>query len=331
MFYDVNKTLTYNAFINMIIGARGYGKTYGLKKKAINDFIKKGSQFIYLRRYEAELDLVKDNLFNDIIINGDNQGQNIEFQKDCYFIGDKLAGYAMALSRSNYYKSASFPAVNLIIFDEFIIDTTQNLRYLKNEVRKFLDFIETIFRMREGGKVFLLANSLSFVNPYTIYWNLKLPKGKKVAKAVDGLVLCQIVGDDEFIKAKQETVFGKLNAGTEYEKYSVQNQFILDTDTFICKKSKFAKYFFTFIYKETSFGVWTDYQNGLYYVSEDVDPSCKIVYTTTMQDHQPNAMLLKRSNKGIFGKLIDAYKLGIVRFENQRVKTVVSEVISFTL
>lgn len=65
VFYDGYKTLTYNALFNFIIGNRGSGKTYWAKRWAINDFIKKGEQFIYLRRYKTELRTIK-NFFADI-------------------------------------------------------------------------------------------------------------------------------------------------------------------------------------------------------------------------------------------------------------------------
>lgn len=330
MWYDVNKTLTHNALINIIIGPRGYGKTYALKKRAISEYIKKGKEFIYIRRYQAELDLVKEGLFNDIIVNNEF-AETIEFKNDCYFYGGNLCGYAIALSRSNHYKSASFPFVGLIIFDEFIIDTSQNAHYLKNEVRKFLDFIETVGRMREDIKAFLLANSLSFINPYTLYWNMSMPKEKKYCKAVDGLVLLELVGDDEFKERKQNTLFGKLNAGTEYERMSVDNQFILDSDTFIEKRPGHCRYAFTLAYQNNMIGVWHDYKYGLFYMGNDWDPSCRLVYSTTLEDHKPNMMLLKRADKGGFGAIVRAFKIGAVRFENIRVKSIMTEIFKLTL
>ena len=65
MYYDYNKLYSYNALFNFIIGERGVGKTYGIMKKAVKDFIKTmndkveydesgnkisgPSQFVYLR------------------------------------------------------------------------------------------------------------------------------------------------------------------------------------------------------------------------------------------------------------------------------------------
>ena len=38
MYYDYDKISSYNATFNMIITNRGFGKTYGAKKRAINKF-----------------------------------------------------------------------------------------------------------------------------------------------------------------------------------------------------------------------------------------------------------------------------------------------------
>lgn len=55
MYYNYNKILSYNAFINFLIGERGVGKTYGASKMVVNKFIKKNEQFAYIRRYKSDL------------------------------------------------------------------------------------------------------------------------------------------------------------------------------------------------------------------------------------------------------------------------------------
>lgn len=331
MWYNINNTLSHNALINIVIGPRGYGKTYAAKKLGVKSFLKDGSQFIYLRRYETELDEVKDSLMNDLIVNGEFPHNQIEYKDGTYTVDGKIAGYCIALSRANYYKSASYPLVKYIFFDEFIVDTSTNMRYLKNEVRTFLNFYETIARLRTNVKAILLANSLSFINPYTLFWNISKPKNKNFTKVNNGLVLVELVGDDEYKQAKNNTPFGQLIAGTEMASMAIENEFILDDETFIEKKSNTSRYLFTFTYQDIPFGVWWDYATALYYISENIDPSCPIVYSTTIQDHRPNMMLLKRANKGPFQKLIDAYKLGCVRFESIKIKQVVNRVIEMTL
>lgn len=330
MYYDLNNTLTYNALFNIIIGNRGSGKTYGAKKRAIKQFLDKGEQFIYLRRYETELDEVKESLFNDISLNNEFYGHKITYKNGMYFCDDHLIGYCMALTKSHYYKSASFPLVTLIIFDECIIDDSGTSHYLKNEVRKFLDFYETIARMRENVIVFFLANALSIVNPYTLFWDLTLPYNSNIRRK--GEVLLQLVQNQEFIDKKKQTRFGKLIAGTEYADYSIENKFLLDNDDFLQKKTEKANYYFTFKFNGELYGVWVDYSIGRFFVSQDIDPYFKMIYSVTLDDHTPNTLLLKSTNKSIYFKtFIESYKAGTVFFENIKIKTVVYKVIKLCL
>ena len=65
-YYSFDKIYSYNAIYNFIVGARGLGKTYGWKKKVIAAAIKRGDQFIYLRRYKDELKASRNTFFADI-------------------------------------------------------------------------------------------------------------------------------------------------------------------------------------------------------------------------------------------------------------------------
>lgn len=325
MWYDIGQTLTYNCLFNIVIGNRGCGKTYAAKKRAVKQFLEKGYQFVYLRRFKEELDETAESYFNDIILNEEFPDTVIEYRGGQYFINDQLAGYAMALTKAKDYKSISYPLVYLIIFDEFLIEDNGYARYLKNEVKQFLNFYMSIDRYR-GCIVFFLANSVSMVNPYTLYFNLSLPYGSTIVRKGD--ILLQLVQDEEFIKERKQTRFGKLIAGTDFEQYAIENKFTQDSKTFIMRKTEKSHYYFTFIYQSTSYGVWLDYSEGKMFVSPDVDPSCRVVYSLTVDDHTPNTLLLGQINRSPYFKtFITEYKKGNVYFENQRVKNITYEVI----
>lgn len=329
MWYDIGQTLTYNCLFNFVIGSRGCGKTYAAKKRAIKLFLEKGHQFVYLRRFQDELMETAESYFNDIIVNGEFPDTVIEYRNGQYFVNDQLAGYAMALTKAKDYKSISFPLVYFIIFDEFLIEENGYTRYLKNEVKQFLSFYMSIDRYR-GCTVFFLANSVTMINPYTLFWNLQLPYGSNIVRKGD--VLLQLVQDDEFIRERKETRFGKLIAGTDFEQYAIENKFTNDSKTFIMRKTEKAQYYFTMWYMGTAYGVWIDYHAGKMFVSENIDPSCRIAYSLTVEDHQPNTMLLKQINKAVlFKQFIDNYKLGNVYFESQKIKGVVYDVIKLCM
>jgi hypothetical protein len=327
--YDINKTLTYNCLFNIIIGNRGSGKSYGAKKRAVKLFLEKGHQFIYLRRFKDELDETKESYFNDIILNGEFPDNTIKFENDMYFIDGKVFGYAMALTKAKDYKTISLPLVYLILFEEFLIEDNGYSHYLKNEVKQFLGFYMSIDRYREVI-VFFLANAVTMVNPYTMYWNLSLPYNSNIIRRGD--VLLQLVNDEEFIRERKNTRFGKLIEGTDFAEYAIENKFVADKKDFICKKTEKCQYYFTIKYNAELYGVWVDYDEGKFFVSKDVDPYHKLIYSVTLDDHSPNTLLLKNVNKSAhFKNFIDGYKEGIVYFENMKIKSVVYNVIKLCI
>lgn len=325
MWYDINKTLTYNCLFNFIIGARGCGKTYGAKKRVIKLFLDKGYQFVYLRRYSEEIEETAENYFDDIIINEEFPDVAIDYQAGCYYINGNLAGYAMSLTKAKSYKSISYPLVQTIIFDEFLIEDNGYSRYLKNEVKQFLGFYMSIDRYR-GVTVFFLANSTAMINPYTLYFNLTLPYNSNIVRKGD--ILLELVQNDEFITERKKSRFGKIVEGTQFAEYAIENKFADNTKTFIQRKSEKATYYFTFIYKGEKYGIWIDYSKGKMYASCNVDPFCSIIYSLTVDDHEPNTMLIKNINKSPFFKqFLDNYKLGNVYFESQKIKGIMYEII----
>lgn len=349
MFWDIGRTLTHNMLINIIVGNRGGGKTYGAKERGIDNFIKKGEQFGYIRRYKEDLKKPMEQYFKDIA----HEYPDYEFRVD----GDKfyirlkpadekqkwtendVAGYGFVLSTANNKKSISYPKITMMIFDEFLLEKG-NQHYLVNEVEKLLNLYETVARPGTGHPrvvLFLLANAISITNPYFLYWGLKMPtradkNGKYIWKHPTKPILVEDVRNEKFIDVKKNTEFGKLVEGTTYAEYSIENKFLMDDNAFIERKGAKARYYFTFIYKERTFGVWADFNEGKMWVSEDIDPSYILVYSLTLKDHKPNTLFLKSAGrKGHFKTFIDAYKNGCVYFENMNVKNLTYEVFQMVL
>lgn len=324
MWYDINQTLSYNCLFNFVIGSRGCGKTYAAKKRAIKLFLEKGHQFIYLRRYNDELEETAESYFNDIILNKEFPNVEIEYKAGFYYINGELAGYAMALTKAKNYKSISYPLVYFIIFDEFLIEDNGYARYLKNEVKQFLNFYMSIDRYR-GTTVFFLANSVAIINPYTLFFDLQMPYGSDIVRKND--ILLQLVNNEDYINSRKNTRFGKMIEGTDFAEYAIENKFADNNKTFIMKKTEKARYYFTFIYKGEKYGVWLDNENGKMFVSLNIDPSCKLVYSLTADDHTPNTMLLNQLYKSnIFRFFINSYKSGFVFFESIKIKSIVYEI-----
>lgn len=324
MFYDPHDLLTHNALFSFVIGNRGAGKTYSFKKWAIKDFLKTGAQFIYLRRYKTEFDDFK-NFFADV----SQEFPDVEFEVKgkLLFINQQLAGYGVALSTALTKKSVSYHLVNKIGFDEFVIDS-KIIHYLSNEVTMFLEFYETVARMRDNVRAVFLSNAVSVVNPYFLYWNIR-PNGKK-RFTKKGHLLIEFVKNQEFIEAKYKTRFGQIIRGTKYGEYAVENQYLKDNENFVEKKTGDARYEFSIVFNDHIYGFWTDYKAGLCFVSNDYDPSSSLQFALTDAEHKPNMMLIKSANRSHLLKgAIAAYEGGWMRFEDLQIKNQTIEM--FTL
>lgn len=350
IFWNIRRTLTYSdILIFLILGNRGGGKTYGFKEWAIDDFIKTGKQFGYIRRYKDDLKEPMKQYFKDI----EDKYPDYEFKTDSKYFYIRLkpadpnekwcekdiAGYGFTLSTANNKKSISFPNINKLCFDEFLLDKG-NQRYLENEVIALLNLYETIARPGTGHcrvLLFLLANALSVTNPYFLYWNLQMPtkqdkNGKWIWRHPERPILVEDVRNEKFIDVKKNTGFGKLIEGTSYAGYSIENKFLLDNDTFVEPKSTKARYCFSFTYMEHTLGVWADFIEGKYYVSKQIDPSYPLKYAITMKDHQPNMLFIKNKNRNLpFKRFLDGYKDGCVRFENINIKNITYEVMKMVM
>lgn len=320
MYLDLSKILSYNALLNFIIASRGTGKTYSTTKFVAKKFITSGEEFVYLRRYKSELQKSIPNFWNALLSNDEFKGHTLSRKANNLMIDDKVCGYGLTLSTAQQLKSTNFPKVKYIIFDEFILEDGQG-HYLKNEVDIFLGIIETISRLRDI-KVICLGNSANIVNPYFLFFNIHLPYNNEIITFKDGLIALQYASSQEYIKVKKESKFGKLVENTSYEDYAINNKFVNDNKDFVEKKDKDSKFSFSFIYKDTRFGVWINWITGKMYVSQDYLEN-GIVFACTSQDHKPNTMLMSIAKKyNCWNNFINAFKLGNLYYENTKIKNI---------
>lgn len=327
MYYDISKILTYNAFINILIGERGVGKTYSVSKFVTKEFINKKHEFAYIRRYKTELSKSSKKFFDALKINGEFKNHDLYNKGSTFIIDDMIAGYSMPLTTAQSLKSVNFSKVKYIIFDEFILE---HGNYLKNEVEIFLGLIETIARMREV-KIFMLGNAVTEFNPYFLFFNITLPYNNDIKTFKEGLILIQYMNNKAYRDEKKKSKFGRLIKGTEYENYAVNNQFRLENNNFISKKSGHSKFSFAMKYKNNIVGIWIDYNNGKMYASFDYDKN-GCLFACTNEDHSPNTMLLSMGKKYRGFKLfIDSYKMGCLYFENNKIKSISNEILRLLL
>lgn len=332
LYWDPNRTASYNALFNFIVGSRGAGKTYGILKRGISRFLKspkgKRSQFIYMRRMKTELkDLTTANhgtLFDAVA--AEFPDHELVARGNVLTCDGEVMGYGMALSTSSIKKSVAYPQVREIYFDEFIIDNTRTYHYLPDEVRKFQDAYETIARPgndpdRPDTIAWFLSNAVTISNPYFAEYGLRPPVNGDIQRfGPTRDILVQSVANPELAKVKKGTRFGQMLAGSRYEAYAYDNEWLLDDSTFVERKTKRAKYWLSLRCRTKWYGIWLDDLQGLYYISENVNMDYPIQISATTDDQMPNTMLLKGRTSAFFNRLRTAYDNGWIRYESIRIK-----------
>lgn len=185
-YYTTDKIDATGAQYRVIIGERSNGKTYALKKRAIDEFINKGKQTAYVRRWDLDFKEGKGAaFFDDIVENGYieevtyGQWSCVVYKsKKWYFakpVEDKEKKYEIcptpfmvgfALTMTEHGKGDSYPNINTIVFDEFI--ALSSTGYLPSEFMLFMNTINTIVRLRDNVVIYMLGNT---INKYCPYFN----------------------------------------------------------------------------------------------------------------------------------------------------------------
>lgn len=324
--WNFNKTMSYNAFLNFIVGIRGPGKTYGSKKWAVQHFKRTGEKFIWVRRFKTEL----SDAVSDFFAKVQKEFPNDEFivkptkRGFDFFCNKQLCGKGIALSTSRMKKGTEYEDFTSIFFDEFLIDKGV-YHYLPREVPIFLDLIDTVFRQREDVRVFCMANTISVINPYFLYWHLTPPEDTGIICKDD--ILIERVAPADFVAEKEKSRFGRLIAGTEYGDFNMHGVFTQDSPDFIEKKSGNCRYLYTIIYKGKSLGVWANYETGKMFVSRATEKDCSLKFVLTLDDLTPNTLLLSTLDKNYYmKKFMLNLRLGNIRAEDQEIKSYVIEI-----
>lgn len=320
-YYNYQKIISYNAPVNILIGERGVGKSYGVKNYVIKRYLKRKEKFLYIRRYENELkSLFQKDFFGDIKEAYPDLLLKASSKK--FYINGEIFGYAKRLTEAQDLKSSSFEDITTIVFDEYAIEKNRRY-YLSNEGMIIAGLLDSVIRNRNNIKVFFLMNAtegLEF-SPLFTFFNLSLPYNTDIKLFKNNTVLVQYMNNEEFRKERKETLIGKLMEGTLYEEYAFKNKILDKNNDFIEKKSGSSKFNFAFIYNNETFGVWNDFKNGKVYVSRDYLENSSFIFTITLKDSKPNVMMIGALSKYDFWRnFLKNFKLGVVYYEDQKIK-----------
>lgn len=165
--------------IALVYSGRNRGKSFRVGADALMDawYSKGKKQLAYCRRKDKEINTFNvEHYFKDkeefIIDLTGGKCNTVLYDKKVIYLANRnedgkvekilQIGYAFALSIEEQYKSLQFPLVKTMIFEEFLtLD-----RYLSNECLHLLSLVSTIKRGRDDFICYMIANTITRVNPY---------------------------------------------------------------------------------------------------------------------------------------------------------------------
>ena len=201
-YYTSKNIRAKNALYNVIFGERSNGKTFDVLKEAFREYIESGevNQLALVRRWDEDFvgansartsydSLMHDgNGKNQIKIISRGKYDGVEYYAGKYYLTvydaerekltrtDKVITYGFSLTGAEHYKSAAFPHITTILFDEFMT----RKYYLPDEFVTFQNLISTIVRQRTNVKIFMCGNTVNRYCPY--FKEMGLYKAKTMKK-----------------------------------------------------------------------------------------------------------------------------------------------------
>lgn len=278
IYYSRQALMGYNAMINFILSVRGPGKTFDFKRMALDS----KCETVWMRRLGEDIKpfLASPKPFmDDLWAAGMYENDDFYVKDRILWMNDEPKVTFMDLASTPRYKSNPFPKVNYIVFDEFI-EVKRNRSYLKGDVDLFLDFVETVNRLRLDGRpevrCFFLGNKVSFVNPYFQFWNIRDFEGR-FKTYQDGLVCVEKYENQEYNRLKKASRFGQLTAGTRYGKFLTEDEVWRDEKAFLKPKPPEATLKFNVRIGDAKFGIWVS----------DCEVFCSIMYNRQQNFYAP--------------------------------------------
>lgn len=322
--------------IYMVTTNRTGGKTTYFGRLAINRFIKNGSKFGLIYRYNYELDDIVDKFYKDIgsLFFKDKEMTSKRRANGIFhelFLDGKSCGYALSLNNADMIKKYShlFSDIELLIFDEFQSETNH---YCDNEVKKLLS-VHTSIARGQGKQVryvpvIMIGNAVSIINPYYIELGIsaRLKDDTKFLKG-DGFVLEQGYIDTASI-AQKESGFNRAFSRNKYVAYSSENVYLNDSKAFVEKPTGDSRYIATLKYNDTYYGIREFLEDGIIYCDDRPDKTFRLKITVTTADHEINYVMLKR-NDMFLSNLRFYFEKGCFRFKDLRCKEAVLKALSY--
>lgn len=336
-----------DADVNMIIGARGLGKTYGVRKYFIEDYIRNGYCFVEVARYREECDdvarnyfdrIVNDDIFHDWLFRTTTKTAEIarKPQDEKSKPEWKICGYFIPLSLQQQKKKSTYVNVRNICMDEIIIDNNDiHHHYLRNEFNQLANLVDTVTRERgdtdnqglRKPRLFLLGNACDARNPYFQRYDVPLEPEYGLYWLDGKTCLFDYVEDSEYAKSKTtNTVAGRMlkdDAGV-----SADNRFMSHSDDFIMRPHvSHSRFTYLFRWLKHDYAVYLDMECGYVFISTRFDHSRNVQRFALTRDDNKLNYLTANIAKEFIRNLIDYHSLGLLRYDKVETQLEISDML----
>lgn len=337
-FYNPTRVLSYGRPLNFSIGSRSIGKSTGYALMFLDDFLRKGRQFIYTRRTQDETQLTAPSYFDNAV----NILRDIHYDiKDFfykggeYYINGELCGYAVPLSLQQKYKSKCFERVWWILYDEFMV-MPGGSRYLGGstnasyEVEAMTSLYQSVDRgvgraFRNETRIIFVGNAGTFFNPFFINYEVDryLRPDTKYLAPKGAIYVLEMTTETEATKEIKSS-FGYQMSTEKTKAYAYDNAFAdLTGDQFILKDPKGSRNrLVNLVYEGYKYGVYMYPEAGYLYINHREADGLQSIALTT-EDHRPNYLMIRSWHGHPVTQLIkEMYDKGCIRFSDYKCKMV---------
>lgn len=301
-YYHLDDDPKYNC--QFIVTERGVGKTTSALQMVLDN--SEIGEAIWIRRSQVEL----DNFYNNIRYHWITKGMSLRFEKQQMvhaFDRYRLCTF-IALSTCHNWASSNFDNVNLIIFDEYI---SESGAYLKDEMKKMINFFKTVERERENVKLYFLSNAYSKNNPFFNFLDINNNDIEKGYYIDDELrIKFDFVRNWKDLNIQSKN-FSNLMSRKDQKLYDFMHKgaFSLDDIMDACIKKEIKtmqldNLWYNIVVADMYCGIYEI--DGIWYIKE-VLPTANAVRTSTMSGlyHGHTASLPESFYKMLFMKLVN--------------------------
>ena len=327
-YFNWGPVFSRQAPITMVVGARGLGKTYGLRKACIEEYLRKGLRFVEVSRFKSEQKAVSKGYFSRVsqefpgiefevrgsegfVCRGTNEKGKKQWEKICFFV---------SLTELQTAKKRTFDGVHRIIFDEAVIDRTDRFHhYLASEWELLAGLVDSVSRERAESVVhpqlFLLGNAVDLSNPYFQQIGLMEEPSTGFHWFWKKLFLLVVPEAASYSKAKEtKTLAGRMLAGTAAGEAANWNRFSTEFSGVIAKKPSSARFEVGLRWKEEQFGLWFDDREGRYYINSTIPRGGKTL-ALSIGNVAVNTPLVQK-NASFLRSIVSLASIDGLRFES---------------